>query len=159
MAQEVVKFTEKYTPINQWFWFEFSEIVENLPNDIDRTLKNYRYDDQIAIFGNNIQKKLSDLNLFMIGAGALGCEFLKNFALMGISNNNGKKVIVIDNDNIEISNLNRQFLFRKGDIGKSKSKCACKEAKLINSSFNCIDRQSRIGPENEHIYNENFWDE
>ena len=54
MAQEVVKFTEKYTPINQWFWFEFSEIVENLPNDIDRTLKNCRYDDQIAIFGNNI---------------------------------------------------------------------------------------------------------
>ena len=83
VAQEVVKFTEKYTPINQWFWFEFSEIVENLPNDIDRTLKNCRYDDQIAIFGNNIQKKLSDLNLFMIGAGVLGCEFLKNFAFNG----------------------------------------------------------------------------
>ena len=61
----------------------------------------------------------------MIGAGALGCEFLKNFALMGMSITKGKEVVVTDNDNIETSNLNRQFLFRKNDIGHSKSKCAC----------------------------------
>ena len=157
VAQEIIKFTGKYTPIHQWFWFEFSEILENLPNNVDRTLQNCRYDDQIAIFGNNIQNKLSDINLFMIGAGALGCEFLKNFSLMGISDNKNKNVIVTDNDNIEVSNLNRQFLFRKGDVGKSKSKCACQEVKKINPLFNCIDRQSRIGPENEHIYDENFW--
>ena len=36
----------------------------------------------------------------MIGAGALGCEFLKNFSLMGIAINNKKEVIVTDNDNI-----------------------------------------------------------
>ena len=158
VAQEIVKFTGKYTPINQWFWCEFSEIVEKLSNDVDRTLKNNRYDDQIAIFGNDIQQKLSDLNIFMIGAGALGCEFLKNFSLMGIAINDKKEVIVTDNDNIEFSNLNRQFLFRKRDIGKSKSKCACDEAKKNNPNFNCSDRQSRIGPENEHIFNEKFWD-
>ena len=95
----------------------------------------------------------------MIGAGALGCEFLKNFSLMGISDNKNKNVIVTDNDNIEVSNLNRQFLFRKGDVGKSKSKCACQEAKKIHPCFNCIDRQSRIGPENEHIYDEKFWND
>ena len=159
VAQEIVKFTGKYTPINQWFWFEFSEIIENLPNEIDRNLKNSRYDDQIAIFGNDMQKKLSNLNIFMIGAGALGCEFLKNFALMGIATNNEKKIIVTDNDNIEISNLNRQFLFRKGDVGKSKSKCACQVAKKINPNINCFDSQSRIGAENENIFNEKFWDE
>ena len=38
-----------------------------------------------------------------------------------------------DNDNIEISNLNRQFLFRKDDVSKSKSKYAYIETKkLIN---------------------------
>ena len=95
----------------------------------------------------------------MIGAGALGCELLKNFAMMGISTNIDKKVIVTDNDNIEISNLNRQFLFRRRDIGKSKSKCACQEAKKMNPSLNCIDRQSRIGPENEQIFDEKFLDE
>ena len=158
VAQEIVKFTGKYTPINQWFWCEFSETIENLPNETDRTLKNSRYDDQIAIFGNDIQEKLSDLNIFMIGAGALGCEFLKNFALMGISTNNNKSVIVTDDDNIEFSNLSRQFLFRKKDIGKSKSKVACQEIKKLNNVFNCIDMQARVGQENEGIFNDKFWE-
>ena len=56
-AQEIIKYIGKYTQ------FEASEIIENLPNDIDRALKNSRYDDQIAIFGNNMQKKLSELNI------------------------------------------------------------------------------------------------
>ena len=84
---------------------------------------------------------------------------MKNFSLMGIATHKDKKVIVTDNDNIEISNLNRQFLFRKSDVGKSKSKCACREAIIMNSSFNCLDKQSRIGPENVDIFDENFWDE
>ena len=159
VAQEIIKFTGKYTPINQWFWCEFSEIVENLPDNTDRTLNYSRYDDQIAIFGHNIQKKLSESNLFMIGAGALGCEFLKNFALMGIATNNNKKIVVADNDTIEISNLSRQFLFRKNDVGKSKSKIACRESKKMNPNINCEDRQSRIGPENENIFDQNFWED
>ncbi len=32
-----------------------------------------------------MQAKLEALNLFMVGAGALGCEFLKNFAMMGVA--------------------------------------------------------------------------
>ena len=158
VAQEIIKYTGKYTPLNQWFWFEFSEIIENLSDNIDRTLTNSRYDDQIAIFGSDIQKKLSQSNLFMIGAGALGCEFLKNFSLMGISTHDDNKIVVTDNDNIEISNLNRQFLFRKADVGKSKSKIACREAKKMNKNFHCEDRQSRIGPENENIFDQNFWE-
>ena len=93
----------------------------------------------------------------MIGAGALGCEFLKNFALMGISTTSSNKVTVTDNDNIETSNLNRQFLFRKDNIGHSKSKSACEAIRKMNSEFQCLDLQSRVGPENEHIFNEEFW--
>lgn len=43
----------------------------------------------------------------MVGAGALGCEYIKAFALMGIGCSDAGKVSVTDNDNIEISNLNR----------------------------------------------------
>lgn len=75
----------------------------------------------------------------MIGAGALGCELIKAFALMGISCSNNGKVVCTDNDNIEISNLNRQFLFRKTNIGQSKSKVACDIAKSINPSLNTVD--------------------
>jgi ubiquitin-activating enzyme E1 len=63
-----------------------------------------------------VQKKLSELNLFLVGAGALGCEFLKNFALMGACSNG--KLTVTDDDVIEKSNLSRQFLFRDKDIGR-----------------------------------------
>ena len=159
VSQEIVKYTGKYTPINQWLLFDFFEAVANLGENVDRNLKGTRYDDQIAIFGNEMQKKIEDSNIFMIGAGALGCEFLKNFALMGISASKGKEVVVTDNDNIETSNLNRQFLFRKNDIGNSKSKCACIAVKKMNPAFNCKDLQSRVGPENEHIFDEKFWND
>ena len=42
----------------------------------------------------------------MVGAGALGCELVKAFALMGLGCGTGG-VGVTDNDNIEVSNLNR----------------------------------------------------
>ena len=57
----------------------------------------------------------------MVGAGALGCEFIKAFALMGVGCSEDGSVAVTDNDNIEVSNLNRQFLFRKTNVGSSKS--------------------------------------
>ncbi len=159
-AQEIIKYSGKYKPIHQWLYCDFSEIVDNLDSkniNIDRTLKNSRYDDQIAIFGNDIQKKLANLNIFMIGAGALGCEFLKTFAMMGIATNNNNKLYVTDNDNIEVSNLNRQFLFNKFSIGHSKSKIACESIKKMNNDLNCIAFQTRVCPENEYFFDEDFW--
>jgi ubiquitin-activating enzyme E1 len=54
---------------------------------------------------------------------------------MGISSKGGK-VSVTDDDNIEISNLNRQFLFRKQHVGSNKSETACKVGKTINKDVN-----------------------
>ena len=116
VSQEIIKYTGIYIPINQWLIFDFFETVENLGENVHRKLKNSRYDDQIAIFGNEIQKKIEETNIFLVGAGALGCEYLKIFALMGISTSKGKEIIVTDNDNIKLCNLNNQFLFCKKNI-------------------------------------------
>ena len=51
-----------------------------------------------------------------VGAGAIGCELLKNFAMMGVGAGPNGRIFVTDMDLIEKSNLNRQFLFRSWDI-------------------------------------------
>lgn len=49
-------------------------------------------------------------------SGAIGCELLKNLAMMGVATGDGS-IKITDMDQIEISNLNRQFLFRRKDVG------------------------------------------
>lgn len=94
----------------------------------------------------------------MVGAGALGCEYIKAFALMGLGCANGGSVTVTDNDNIEVSNLNRQFLFRQSNVGASKSLCACEIAKGMNKGLNVKPYETRVGTDTENVFDDPFWE-
>ncbi|TFF87220.1 MAG: ThiF family adenylyltransferase, partial [Promethearchaeota archaeon] len=65
--------------------------------------------------------------ILIVGVGALGCEIAKDFALMGIG-----KLILVDLDTIETSNLSRQMLFRPGDEGRPKAEVAAERLKEMN---------------------------
>ena len=73
------------------------------------------------------QDTLSNSSIMIVGIGALGCEIAKDFALMGIG-----KLILVDLDTIEISNLSRQMLFRPGDEGRPKAEVAAERIKEMN---------------------------
>mmetsp|Transcript_6335 Transcript_6335/g.17708 ORF Transcript_6335/g.17708 Transcript_6335/m.17708 type:complete len:697 (+) Transcript_6335:1459-3549(+) len=160
VGQEVVKAVSgKFHPLMQWFYFDSSESMPDefpLPAS-ELELTGGRFDHQIMVFGKSLQKKISELQLFLVGAGALGCEFMKNFALMGACSSGPGKLVVTDDDVIEKSNLSRQFLFRDKDIGSAKSTCASAAAQAIHPGIRIEALQNRVSPETENVFDDSFW--
>ncbi|KAI0827190.1 hypothetical protein BC628DRAFT_1371359 [Trametes gibbosa] len=79
------------------------------------------------ILGQELYGRLSQTRVLLVGAGGIGCELLKNIVLTGFGD-----ITLLDLDTIDLSNLNRQFLFRKKDIKQSKALVAAKIASTFN---------------------------
>ncbi len=73
------------------------------------------------------QAKLQQAQVLVAGAGALGNEILKNLALLGVG-----RILIVDFDTVEISNLSRSVLFRMADRGLPKAKVATERLLEIN---------------------------
>lgn len=156
LAQEVVKVGGKYTPING---FMYVNAMETLPKEkpADTAPVDSRYDNLIAVFGKEFVDKLGNLKYFMVGCGALGCEFLKNFAMNGVCCGPNGKLTVTDADRVELSNLARQFLFREDTVTKPKSTSACAKATQMNEAFKPVPLEMFVGPKTEDHFNDAFW--
>ncbi len=95
---------------------------------------------KIGILG---QKKIFRAKVLIIGAGGLGCPLILYLAYSGIGN-----LGIADHDKIELSNLSRQVLFTKKDIGKYKVLVSKKFVERINKKINVKIFKERVNKKN-----------
>ncbi|KAI4832778.1 hypothetical protein CgunFtcFv8_022186 [Champsocephalus gunnari] len=160
-SQEVLKaITGKFAPLQQWFYLDAIEVVRPLQSvSAEEFLpRGDRYDGLRACIGESMCVELHKLRVFMVGCGAIGCEMLKNFALLGVGlANSSGEVFITDPDLIEKSNLNRQFLFRPHHIQKPKSTTAAEATQEINPELQVDAHLHKVCPATESIYNDVFY--
>ncbi|KAL1416724.1 hypothetical protein MTO96_000674 [Rhipicephalus appendiculatus] len=160
-AQEVLKACSgKFNPIQQWFYFD---AFECLPQDVDvlesdaNAMEHSRYAGQARVFGRSVQELLMTQTYFVVGAGAIGCELLKNFAMMGIGADDGF-LYVSDMDFVQRSNLNTHFLLRPQDVGALKSVMAGQTIVEFNQDINLAVNVDKVAPET-NICSDDFFEQ
>ena len=157
-AQEVLKASGKFTPIDQWVHHDEHILVgDECPSNVG-PLFGSRYDHQIAILGKDFQARASNQRVFLVGCGALGCEYLKGLALMGVGTGHDGHVYCTDMDRIEVSNLSRQFLFRQHDVGQPKSVSGARAVKKMNPQMNIEALERKVGADTEDFFDDKFWE-
>ncbi|TWW59378.1 Ubiquitin-like modifier-activating enzyme 6 [Takifugu flavidus] len=160
-SQEVLKaITGKFAPLQQWFYLDAMEILRPLHSVSPEEFlpRGDRYDGLRACIGESLCQELHKLRVFMVGCGAIGCEMLKNFSLLGVGlSKSSGEVCITDPDLIEKSNLNRQFLFRPHHIQKSKSTTAAEATYDINPDLQVEAHLNKVCPATESIYNDSFF--
>ncbi|XP_033343377.1 SUMO-activating enzyme subunit 2 [Bombus vosnesenskii] len=92
-----------------------------------------------GVFTENLQNAILQSKVLIVGAGGIGCEILKNLVMTGFVN-----IDIIDLDTIDVSNLNRQFLFQKKHVGKSKADVARETALTFNPDAKIVHYHDSI---------------
>ncbi|XP_015115400.1 SUMO-activating enzyme subunit 2 [Diachasma alloeum] len=92
-----------------------------------------------GVFRKDLQDAILQSKVLVIGAGGIGCEILKNLVMTGF-----KDIEILDLDTIDVSNLNRQFLFQKQHVGKSKSAVARETALTFNPDVKIVSYHDNI---------------
>ena len=105
-------------------------------------------DDELARYARHIvlreiggagQARLKTASIVVIGAGGIGSPAIQYLAAAGIG-----RLTVIDDDQIDLSNLQRQTLFTSGDLGESKAHIAAERVRALNPHVDSISLQHRL---------------
>lgn len=104
-----------------------------------------RYARQIVLpeFGGVGQNRLKASKVAIIGAGGIGSAAIPALAAAGV-----RTLTIIDDGEVERSNLQRQTIFRDEQMGEPKATLAGNFARALNPHVNAIPLQKRLGPDN-----------
>lgn len=107
-----------------------------------------QYSRQIRIpeIGEAGQKRLNNSSVLVVGAGGLGTTVLYSLAGAGVG-----KIGIVDDDVVDISNLNRQFLYGRQDIGSHKSMLAQNRLQELNPDIKLTSYTFRFTEDNAQI--------
>lgn len=176
-AQETIKaITNVHIPIDQFLMFESldsillplpsstfppssttfssppSDLLANSSTSTSTSTTESTVTATASVYGDEIAAELARMKIFIVGSGAIGCELLKTFALLGVGIGIGEEVsqeeenesnkglweglstggiVLADMDQIERSNLNRQLLFREKHVGQAKAVVAAETVQQV----------------------------
>ncbi|MEM4224849.1 MAG: HesA/MoeB/ThiF family protein [Desulfurococcaceae archaeon] len=95
-----------------------------------------RYDRQIKLFGIDGQLKLKNSRVLVVGLGGLGSPASIYLTAAGVG-----KLVIVDKEKVELSNLNRQILYSTRDLGKPKALVAFEKLKELNPNVEVVPVQ------------------
>ena len=107
-----------------------------------------RYDRQLHYFGDqaspdssaaDMQLALRDATVLVLGAGGLGSWTMAGLACAGVG-----RIVAVDDDTIELSNLNRQVLYRMSDVGRRKVDVAAESLRALNPDIDFVPLARRV---------------
>jgi len=135
----------------QHAYFSFIDCLPSIvPSEDDVQPAGSRYDGQIAVFGQDFQRKLANQRQLLAGIGAVGCEFLKHWATMGLGSGSEGHIHICDLGVVRKSNLNSHVLFRPEDLGASKAERAVHAIKHLNADVKVTAYNEGIHGGGEH---------
>lgn len=160
-AHEVVKvLTGKTTPTKQWWYWDAREVVAapQAPCATPAPL-HMRSCANDQVLGTGHCSTLANARVFLVGAGAIGCEMLKVLACLGVGTGPNGHITVTDMDTIERSNLSRQFLFRPHHVGQSKASVAAAAAVAMNPALTgkVTALSEAVGGDSDGPFTDTFW--
>lgn len=102
-------------------------------------LARYQRHLSLAGFGPEAQAKLKRGRVLLIGAGGLGCPALLYLAAAGVG-----RIVMVDADRVEVSNLQRQVLYTEADAGEPKVEAAARRLRALNPLVDIVPCAERF---------------
>jgi molybdopterin-synthase adenylyltransferase len=112
-----------------------------------------RYDRQLHYFTDqasaassaaDMQLALREATVVVLGAGGLGSWTMAGLACAGVG-----RIVAVDDDTIELSNLNRQVLYRMSDVGRRKVDVAAESLRALNPEIDFVPHARRVGSDED----------